>query len=119
MNDAPKVYLARAGRQGDDEDYALEHNLAVIGFREVASLEGARDYDAVVQLVQDALPGGKPRAGWPGARARGAFAPAAPDQRFEIVDVKTHLLRDVRLRDAALSQGTKNLIEDLPMSLVP
>ena len=76
MNDAPKVYLARAGRQGDDEDYALEHNLAVIGFREVASLEGAQDYDAVVQLVRDALPDGKPRALGNFARQLWAFASA-------------------------------------------
>ena len=76
MNDAPKVYLARAGRNGEDEDYALEHNLAVIGFREVSSLEGARDYDAVVQLVQDALPDGKPRALGNFARQLWAFAGA-------------------------------------------
>ena len=30
MKDAPKVYLVRAGRHGQDEDHALEHNLAVI-----------------------------------------------------------------------------------------
>ena len=62
MKDVPKVYLARAGRNGEDEDYALDNSLAMIGFREVPSLEGARDYDAVVQLVKNALPGGKPRA---------------------------------------------------------
>ena len=60
MKEAPKVYLARAGRNGEDEDYALEHNIAIISFRKVPSLEGARDYDTVVQLVEDALPDGKP-----------------------------------------------------------
>ena len=62
MKDAPKVYLARAGRNGEDEDYALDNSLAMIGFSEVPSLEGARDYDAVVQLVKNAFPDGKPRA---------------------------------------------------------
>ena len=62
MKDAPKVYLARAGRNGEDEDCVLENNLAIIGFKKVPSLEGARDYDAVVKLVNDALPGKKPRA---------------------------------------------------------
>ena len=62
MKEEPKVYLARAGRNGEDEDYALENNLALIGFEDVLSLEGARDYDAVVKLVRDGLPGLKPRA---------------------------------------------------------
>lgn len=62
MKDRPKVYLIRAGRNGEDEDYALENNLAVIGFQDVPSLEGAEDYDAVVNLVKDTLPDEKPRA---------------------------------------------------------
>ena len=62
MKEAPKVYLARAGRNGEDEACALENNLAIIGFEDVLSLEGAKDYDAVVELVNDALPGEKPRA---------------------------------------------------------
>ena len=62
MKDKPKVYLIRAGRNGEDEECALENNLAVIGFQDVLSLEGAGDYDAVVKLVKDALPDEKPRA---------------------------------------------------------
>ena len=61
MKDAPKVYLARAGRNGEDEDYALENNLAIIRFQDVPSLEEAKDYDAVVQLVNDTFPGEKSR----------------------------------------------------------
>ena len=76
MKDAPKIYLARAGRHGEDEDYALEHNLAMIDFREVPSLEGARDYDAVIQLVKDALPDEKPRAVGNFAGQLSAFAVA-------------------------------------------
>jgi len=62
VNDTPKVYLARAGRNGEDEDVALESNLAIIGFNEIPSLEEARDYDAVAKIVGDALPQSKPRA---------------------------------------------------------
>ena len=62
MKDAPKVYLTRAGRNGEDEECALENNRAIIGFEDVLSLEGAKNYDAVVELVNDALPGEKPRA---------------------------------------------------------
>ena len=62
MKNAPKIYLARAGRYGEDEDYALENNLAIIGYQDILSLEGATDYDAVLKLVNDALPDEKPRA---------------------------------------------------------
>ena len=61
MPDAPKLYLARAGRSGEDEDLALEHNLAIINFREIPSLEGTGDYDAVAKLVSGAIPDEKPR----------------------------------------------------------
>ena len=57
MKNAPKVYLARAGRRGEDEEAALDNNLAILGLQEVPSAERARDYDAVFKLVEDALPG--------------------------------------------------------------
>lgn len=62
MNDTPKVYLVRAGRNGEDEDVAIENNLAIIGFNEIPSLEEARDYDEVAKTVGEALPQSKPRA---------------------------------------------------------
>lgn len=62
MKDAPKVYLARAGRSGEDEEAALDNNLAILGLQEVPSAERARDVDAVWKLVEDNLPGRKPRA---------------------------------------------------------
>lgn len=61
MKDLPKVYLARAGRNGEEEELALENQLAVIGFTDVPSLEDARDYDAVAKLVKDAYPDMKSR----------------------------------------------------------
>ena len=62
MTDAPKGYLVRAGRNGEDEDYALTHNLAIIGFQNVPSLEGTKGDDEVAGLVSEALPDRKPRA---------------------------------------------------------
>jgi restriction system protein len=62
VSEPAKIYLTRAGKRGEDEEFSLEHGLAVIGFQEVPSLEGSRDYDAVLKIVQDSLPGKKPRA---------------------------------------------------------
>ena len=58
----PKLYLVRAGRKGEEEETALENGLALIGFRDVTSLEHCKDYDAVMVVVKDAMPSGKPRA---------------------------------------------------------
>lgn len=62
MTDAPKLYLARAGKFGEDEELALENGIAVIRFDEVPSLESAKDYDTVAALVGKALPNAKPKA---------------------------------------------------------
>ena len=61
MKKLPKLYLTRAGRNGEDEDLALENNLAILSFREIPSLDGLKDSDAVAKLVSDALPDEKPR----------------------------------------------------------
>lgn len=58
----PKVYLARAGSNGEDETYALDHGLAIIGFREEPSLASAKDYHAILEIVKAAEPTLKPRA---------------------------------------------------------
>ena len=57
----PKVYLVRAGKDGEDEDFVLENNLAVIGYHHVPSLEGATDYDEVAKIVSESYPDAKPR----------------------------------------------------------
>ena len=61
MKDTPKLYLARGGRNGEDEDLALESNLAIIDFRDIPSLDGLQDYDAVAKHVSEAIPDEKPR----------------------------------------------------------
>ena len=62
MNHQQRVYLARAGRSGENEDSALEHNIAIVGFRAVPSLVTATDYERVHEIVRAALPEAKPRA---------------------------------------------------------
>ena len=74
MKKQPKVYLARAGRNGEDEDVALENGIAIIGFREVPDLANAMDHDSVAELVSRALPDRKPRAQLNFARQLWAFA---------------------------------------------
>ena len=61
MNQDPKIYLARAGRSGEDEDRALEQSIATIGFREVPTLANATDYKGIHQIVTRAFPDAKPR----------------------------------------------------------
>ena len=62
MTTPRKVYLARAGRNGEDEEYALDNNVVVVGFRDVPSLAQAKDYDAVFKIVESAKGGGKVRS---------------------------------------------------------
>ena len=57
-----KVYLVRGGRFGEDEDYALENGLAIIGFRDFPSLANLDGYPAVFNLVTGAQTELKPRA---------------------------------------------------------
>jgi restriction system protein len=73
---SPKVYLARAGGNGEDEVYALDHGVAIIRFTEYPSLAGAKDYDAVLALVKAAQPDLKPRAAGNHAGQLWAFAVA-------------------------------------------
>ncbi len=76
MKATPKVYLARAGGDGEDEAYALDHGVAIIGFTEYPSLEAAKDYDAVLALVKATKPDLKPRAAGNYAGQLWAFAVA-------------------------------------------
>jgi len=57
-----KVYLVRAGANGEDEEYAIENNLAIIGFTDVPKLAAAKDYDEVFKIVEPVMPGAKRRA---------------------------------------------------------
>ena len=74
MSEQPKVYLARAGRVGEDEEYALEHGLAVIGFEEVPALEQDAAYEHVLEIVRKVMPNASPRAAGNYAGQLWAFA---------------------------------------------
>jgi len=62
MTASSKVFLVRAGANGEDEDFAIENNLSVIGFRSVPSVAAAKDYDDIFKIVEKTMPGGKPHA---------------------------------------------------------
>ena len=72
----PKIFLARAGSGGEDENYALDHGVAIIGFTEYPSLAGAKDYDSILTLVRETRPDLKPRAAGNYAGQLWAFAVA-------------------------------------------
>ncbi|MGV8088103.1 MAG: GmrSD restriction endonuclease domain-containing protein [Methanomicrobiales archaeon] len=56
-----RVSLVRAGRKGEDEEFCLNNDLAMIGFREVPSLESVNNYDSIWKVVQESYPNQKPR----------------------------------------------------------
>ena len=62
MKNLPEVYLARAGKYGEDEELALENQLAVIGWHEIPSLEKVKNCAEMAELVRHKYPEVKPRA---------------------------------------------------------
>lgn len=62
MSDQTKLFVARAGKYGEDEDAALEMGLAIIGFDDVPSLEAIHDWESMFKLVRESLPDAKSRA---------------------------------------------------------
>ena len=62
MTNNPKIFLVRAGGDGEEENYALDHGVAIIGFKDIPSLESAKDYEAILEVVKATLPGLKLRA---------------------------------------------------------
>lgn len=57
-----KIYLSRAGGNGEDETYALDNGVAIIGFNEYPSLADAKDYNDILELIKTTKPELKPRA---------------------------------------------------------
>ena len=56
MKQSSRVFLVRAGKHGEDEEYVLENNLAVIGFIEVPSLQKVTSRKEILELIQRASP---------------------------------------------------------------
>ena len=88
MNEQPKVYLVRAGGSGEDEEYVLDHGLAVIGFRDIPSLSDAKDYTDILKLVNEATPGAKPRTAGNRAGQLWAFALAMKEEDIVVLPRK-------------------------------
>jgi restriction system protein len=70
----PRVFLVRAGGDGEDEQYAIENGVAILGFKEVPSLADAKNYDAILALVKATYPQAKIRAAGNYAGQLWAFA---------------------------------------------
>jgi restriction system protein len=51
------VWMARAGRHGEDESAALEQGMAIIGFLEFPDLSGIRTKEQLAELAEGILPG--------------------------------------------------------------
>ena len=50
------IWLVRAGRNGEREDFALENGVAVIGWNELGDLSGVKSRDDVKALLQKVYP---------------------------------------------------------------
>jgi restriction system protein len=74
MKDETKIYMVRGSRSGEDEEYSLDHGLAIIGFRDFPSVEGKKDYDSIYKLVKESKLDLKPRAAGNYAGQLWAFA---------------------------------------------
>jgi len=74
MSDKTKVFLVRAGRNAEREEYCLENNVMVVGFSEYPSFEGAKDFDDILKIIKDTKPDIKTRAAGNYARQMWSFA---------------------------------------------
>ena len=59
MSDDPTVWMIRAGRHGEREEFALESGLLGTGFGGVPDLTQTTEREQVKRLVRDAYPGAK------------------------------------------------------------
>lgn len=55
-NDTQKLYLVRAGSNGEDETVAIDDNLALIDYRKYPTLANCKDFGDVLKLVEIARP---------------------------------------------------------------
>ena len=53
------LWLVRAGRRGERENFTLEKNLAVIGWEELPDLSNIRDRKKLYELLEETYPGEK------------------------------------------------------------
>ena len=56
------LWLVRAGRHGEREDFALENNVVVIGWDALKDLSGISSRDELIRVMAEAYPDEKPKA---------------------------------------------------------
>jgi restriction system protein len=95
MKQQPKVYMVRAGGSGEDEEYALEKGMAIIGYRDIPSMEAAKSYDDLYKIITLTRPDYKPRAA--GNRAGQLWAFAIAMKEGDIVVLPRKLTSQVAL----------------------
>lgn len=108
MKDHQKVFLARGGKFGEDEEIAIESGLAIIGFNDIPSLESAKDYDEVFRIVQSQMPGAKPNA--VGNRAGQLWTFARVMQEGDIVIMPRKLTSQLALGRVSGPYAYKNIL---------
>jgi restriction system protein len=91
----PNIFIARAGSNGEDETYALDNNLAIIGFLQFPSVAGAKQFEDVHDIVKSVPLNLKPRAVLNYARQLWAFAFGM--QQGDIVVLPSKLTSQVAL----------------------
>jgi restriction system protein len=69
----PGVWLVRAGKHGEDEEYALSQGLAVIGFREAGDLTQFASLEGLTEQLKQRMPSESPRRAENLARQLWAF----------------------------------------------
>jgi restriction system protein len=90
MKKQPRVYLVRAGSVGEDEQYVLDHNLAVIGFREFTSIENLKQWEQFSPFVKEQQPELKPRAAGNLAGQLWAFSVGMTEGDIVVLPSKLH-----------------------------
>ncbi len=88
MKEQTKVYLVRGGSDGQDEDYVLDNNIAIIGFKEFPSLEKAKTYEDIFKIITTAKPDLKTRAAGNYAGQLWAFAIAMKEDDIVVLPRK-------------------------------
>lgn len=61
MTATPRVFLIRAGRNGEDENYALDNKVAIIGFTRYPSLKHVQNYNDILTIIKEITPDLTPR----------------------------------------------------------
>jgi restriction system protein len=83
-----RLWLVRLGKHGEQETHALETGELVLGFR-VGDLRAARDRDAVLKIVEQAMPDAKPKKQLNVAAQLNQFSNTIQDGDLAVVPLKT------------------------------